>query len=96
MSNKKKLIKEDIESTDCNIGIFIFRKDLRIIDNRGLIKMSEKVNKIIPIFIFDPYQVEININTKNYLSLPALKFLCESVISLGNDLKNYLSKKYES
>ena len=47
MSNKKKLIKEDIESTDCNIGIFIFRKDLRIIDNRGLIKMSDKVNKII-------------------------------------------------
>jgi deoxyribodipyrimidine photo-lyase len=85
--SKKNLIKEDIESKDCNIGIFIFRKDLRIIDNRGLIKMSEKVNKIIPIFIFDPHQVDITANTKNYLSLPALKFLCESVISLGNDLK---------
>ena len=36
-------------------GIFIFRKDLRIEDNRGLIKLSEKCKEIIPIFILLNY-----------------------------------------
>ena len=31
-----------------DFGIFIFRKDLRIVDNRGLIKLSENCKKIIP------------------------------------------------
>ena len=35
------------------IGFYIFRKDFRIKDNRGLIKLSEKVKFIIPIFIYD-------------------------------------------
>ena len=34
-------------------GIFIFRKDLRIIDNRGLINLSNKCEEIIPIFNYD-------------------------------------------
>ena len=34
-----------------NIGIFIFRKDLRIYDNLGLIELSKICDKIIPIFI---------------------------------------------
>jgi deoxyribodipyrimidine photo-lyase len=69
-------------------GIFIFRKDLRIIDNRGLINLSKKCNKIIPIFIFDPKQVDFNTITKNYLSIPALRFICESVKDLNNSIIN--------
>lgn len=69
-------------------GIFIFRKDLRIIDNRGLIKLSNECEEIIPIFIFDQYQVDLNSKTKNYLSFPALRFICESV----KDLNNYITK----
>ena len=71
-----------------DLGIFIFRKDLRIIDNRGLIELSKISKEIIPIFIFDSKQVDLTSNTKNYLSFPALRFISESVI----DLKENISK----
>jgi len=73
-------------------GIYIFRKDLRIIDNRGLIKLSEKCKEIIPIFIFDPYQVDLTNKNKNYLSFPALRFICESIKDLNNQLIKLKSK----
>lgn len=73
-------------------GIFIFRKDLRIEDNRGLIKLSELCGNIIPIFIFDPYQVDLTTKTKNYLSFPALRFLCESVKNLDLWIKKSKSR----
>ena len=37
-----------------DLGIFIFRKDFRIEDNRGLNKLNEISKEILPIFIFDP------------------------------------------
>jgi deoxyribodipyrimidine photo-lyase len=67
-------------------GIFIFRKDLRIIDNYGLIELNEKCKYIIPIFIFDKFQVISNNENKNYQSIPALRFICESVINLQHDI----------
>jgi deoxyribodipyrimidine photo-lyase len=70
------------------IGFYIFRKDFRIKDNRGLIKLSEKVKFIIPIFIFDINQIDLNINNKTYLSFPAVRFLCESIIDLDEQIKN--------
>jgi deoxyribodipyrimidine photo-lyase len=82
-----KTTKTNKTKTTYDIGIFIFRRDMRIIDNRGLIKMSTYTKNIIPIFIFDPYQVDLNSNTKNYLSFPALKFICECLTSLHNDIK---------
>lgn len=77
-----------------DIGIFIFRKDLRIQDNRGLNMLAKECNQILPIFIFDPYQAESNNQNKNYLSYPALRFICESVIDLSNILKEKSSKLY--
>lgn len=67
-------------------GIFIFRKDLRIVDNRGLIKLANECKEIIPVFIFDPYQVDLNSKTKNYLSFPALRFICEGVKDLNKSI----------
>lgn len=67
-------------------GIFIFRKDLRIQDNRGLIKLNKICKEIIPVFIFDPYQVDLNSKTKNYLSFPALRFICEGVKDLDKSI----------
>lgn len=69
-------------------GIFIFRKDLRIQDNRGLNKLFQSCKKIIPVFIFDPYQVDLTPRTKNYLSFPALRFICESVNDLDEIIKS--------
>lgn len=68
-------------------GIWIFRKDLRLCDNRGLYNLHEQCEKIIPIFIFTPEQVELNETTNNYLSFPALRFLSESVLDLKQSLK---------
>ena len=33
-----------------NLGIFIFRKDLRLQDNLSLIELTKQCEKIIPIF----------------------------------------------
>jgi deoxyribodipyrimidine photo-lyase len=70
-----------------DLGIYIFRRDLRIKDNRGLIKLSTYTDNIIPIFIFDPNQVNLTNHTKNYLSFPALKFMCESLKDLDTTIK---------
>ena len=76
------------------IGIYIFRKDLRIKDNRGLIKFSKLVSSIIPVFIFDPHQAIRNNKNKDYFSYPALRFLCESIIELEGDIKSAGGKMY--
>ena len=68
-------------------GIFIFRRDFRIIDNQGLILLKANVNEIIPIFIFDPKQIKKN---KQYMSNPALQFICESIDNLNDILNNKL------
>lgn len=77
-----------MSKTMLDLGIFIFRKDMRIVDNRGLINLSNRCKEIIPIFIFDPYQVDLTSKTKNYLSFPALRFICESL----KDLDKYITK----
>jgi deoxyribodipyrimidine photo-lyase len=79
---------------DFDYGIYIFRKDLRIEDNRGLIKLQKKCKEIIPIFIFDPYQVKKSSKNKTYLAFRALRFLCESVEDLHNKITKEKSKLY--
>jgi deoxyribodipyrimidine photo-lyase len=81
-------------SNNFDLGIFIFRKDLRIEDNRGLNKLAKVSKEILPIFIFDPYQIDINSTNKNYLSFPALQFLCNAVKELYTIIKNKSSKLY--
>ena len=87
-------MSETIKNEKYDIGIFIFRRDLRIEDNRGLINLSEKCKLIIPVFIFDPYQVDLNSKNKNYTSFPVLKFICESLKELNNSIKKNNSKLY--
>lgn len=73
-----------------NLGIFIFRKDLRLYDNLGLIELGKKCDKIIPIFIFDNNQIEENDNNKYYRSNNAIQFMCESLVDLNTQLNNKL------
>jgi deoxyribodipyrimidine photo-lyase len=88
-----ELTKTDNEKHH-DIGIFIFRRDFRIEDNRGLIKLSQNCEKIIPIFVFDPYQADLNSHNKNYISFPVLKFICESLKDLDVSIKKQKSKLY--
>lgn len=77
-------------------GIFIFRRDFRIIDNQGLCLLSNNVKEIIPIFIFDPNQIKNTHNIKQYMSNPALQFICESIDDLNDTLNNKLHIFYDN
>ena len=74
-----------------SIGIFIFRKDLRLNDNLGLIKLSKECKTIYPIFILDDYQIEKTSHNKYYYSSNAIQFMCESLEDLDNQLDGNLN-----
>jgi len=63
--------------------LFVFRRDLRLEDNTGLLFALENSEKVIPCFIFTPEQIENN----PYLSLRALQFMIESLEDLSESLK---------
>lgn len=84
----KSMSKSMSNAKTSKYGIFIFRKDLRFEDNRGLNKLAELCDEILPIFIFDPVQVDSTPKTKNYLSFPALRFICEGVKDLATRIAN--------
>ena len=64
-------------------GVFIFRRDLRIHDNIGLLHAIHDCSELYPIFIFTPEQVGKN----KYKSEHAIQFMMESLKELKNDLK---------
>ena len=67
------------------MNIFIHHRDLRINDNTTLIKMSNEVKDIIPIFIFTPEQIDKSKN--KYFSNILVQFMCETLIELKDDYK---------
>ena len=64
-------------------GIFIFRRDLRVIDNIGLNLAHEKCKHVYPIFIFTPEQVT---NQNKFKSDNAIQFMIESLQDLSLDI----------
>lgn len=64
-------------------AVFLFHRDLRIVDNTGLNQALSQSEKVIPLFIFDPVQVE---EANKYRSLAALQFMVESLEDLAADL----------
>ena len=42
------------------LGVFIFRRDLRLYDNLGLINLAKISDIIIPVFILDENQIVKN------------------------------------
>lgn len=72
-------------------SIFIFRRDLRLQDNTGLIAALKNSKQVILVFIFDPVQV----TAKNkYLSSNALQFMLESLQDLEIAIKKAQGKIY--
>ena len=78
--------------TDIKLGLFIFRRDLRLYDNLCLYDLSKQVNIILPIFILDKNQIKKNEDNKFYHSNNVVQFMCESLIDLNNELNKYKSK----
>jgi deoxyribodipyrimidine photo-lyase len=65
-------------------GLFIFRRDLRIIDNNGLNLLNSRCKNIYTIFIFTPEQVGTN---NKYKSNNAVQFMIESLEDLSRQIK---------
>jgi len=72
------------------IGIFIFRRDFRLYDNIGLNTVLKKCKKVIPIFIFDPRQIDNNRNS--YFTNNSVQFMIESLHELDSELHKLQSK----
>lgn len=64
-------------------SLFLFRRDLRLEDNTGLIFALQSSEVVIPAFIFTPQQIEKN----PFKSDHCLKFMIESLKDLENQLK---------
>ena len=66
-----------------NKGIFIFRRDLRIIDNVGLYNALRECNEVMPVFIFDPIQKE-----HDFFAYNAFDFMIESLSELSSTIES--------
>lgn len=75
-----------------NKAIFIFRRDLRIIDNSALIQASKSSHLIIPTFFFDERQTDKEKNP--YFSSNCFQFMCQSLSDLDDSLKKTDTKLY--
>ena len=64
-------------------GLFIFRRDLRIIDNNGLNLLNEKCKNVFTIFIFTPEQVG---SGNKYKSDNSVQFMIESLQDLASQI----------
>ena len=58
--------------------VFIFHRDLRLVDNRALLAAIDLGNPILPLFVFTPQQV----TTNPIKSANSIQFMLESLIEL--------------
>lgn len=66
------------------LALFVFRRDLRLTDNTGLLAALQNATKVLPCFILDPRQCKNNA----YKSKAALQFMYESLQDLQQQLQN--------
>ena len=66
-------------------SLFIFRRDLRIQDNIGLIECCKNSEKVILAFIFTPEQTKKN----KYFSNNSVQFMIESLENLSLEIKKH-------
>jgi len=78
-------------TTKFDNGLFIFRRDLRIIDNNGLNLLNQTCNNIYTVFIFTPEQVG---RQNEYKSDNAVQFMIESLMDLEDNIKKEGGKLY--
>lgn len=64
-------------------GLFIFRRDFRVIDNVGLNLANSICKRIYPVFIFTPEQVT---SANKYKSTNAVQFMIESLQDLSSQI----------
>ncbi|MCX8064653.1 MAG: DNA photolyase family protein [Candidatus Hydrogenedentes bacterium] len=72
------------------LGIFIFRRDLRLHDNSALLLAGKLCHKVLPCFIFDPRQIENN----PYRGEFAVQFMLESIEDLSSEIEKVGGKLF--
>lgn len=72
-------------STKFKNGLFIFRRDLRTVDNNGLNLLNSNCENIYAVFIFTPEQVG---QQNDYKSNNAVQFMIESLEDLDDQIKS--------
>ena len=70
-------------------GIFLFHRDLRIIDNVGLLAAAASCDHLLLCFIFTPEQISPQKNT--YRSKRALQFMMESLAELEEHIQHSMN-----
>ena len=73
------------------VSLFIFRRDLRLYDNIGLINALRDSQIVIPIFIFTPDQLSRN---NVYKSDKCVRFMIESLEKLDHELRKRGSRLF--
>jgi deoxyribodipyrimidine photo-lyase len=73
-----------------NRALFVFRRDLRLEDNTGLLFALKEAKEVIAAFIFTPEQIQNNA----YRSDRALQFMIESLEDLAEQLQDKKGRLY--
>lgn len=66
-----------------DLSVFIFRRDLRIADNTGLLRAMADSDAVLPVFICTPTQLS---NDNKYKSSNAVQFMIESLYDLDEQI----------
>jgi len=81
MQKQYQMSKENAKSYDRSV--FIFRRDLRVSDNTGLLRALSESNTVIPLFICTPTQLS---TANKYKSSNAIQFMIESLYDLDEQI----------
>lgn len=72
-------------------ALFIFRRDLRVSDNTGLIEAVQNNTNVVTAFFFDPRQIT---SQNKYKSNTAINFMLQSLQNLEEQIKSAGGKIY--
>ena len=67
-------------------AVFVFRRDLRLDDNTGLLYALKNADVVYPVFIFDKKQV--NPSENKFYGSNCVQFMCESLADLDRQIKS--------
>lgn len=73
-----------MSNTSETVNVFIFRRDFRLLDNRGLNELTNLPEQILPIFVFTPEQIS---KENKFRSNNAILFMLECLEDLEEKVK---------
>ena len=78
--------------TQYKLSLFIFTRDLRLEDNTSLITALKSSDKVLPVFIFNPQQIDSDKNS--YKSNNCVQFMIECLEELDQELRKKSSRLF--